>query len=131
MNLLDTNICIAYLRTRSAPVARRMKAAGADQLCISSLTAGELYTGAIKSKRATNLGDLDLFLMNITTVDFDLEAARAYGFLRSHLEAKGESIGPLDLLIAAHALTLGATLVTNNVREFIRVPQLRVEDWMQ
>ena len=108
-----------------------MKAAGADQLCVSSITAGELYTGAMKSNRPANLGDLNLFLLSMTIADFDLEAARAYGFLRSRLEAIGQSIGPLDLLIAAHAVALGATFITNNVREFIRVPELRVEDWMQ
>lgn len=130
MNLLDTNICIAFLRKGSALVARRMSAAGAEQLCISSVTAGELYTGAIKSNRRAGIDELEIFLSSINTLSFDSEAARVYGILRSALERRGNSIGPLDLLIAAHAATIDATLVTNNVREFSRVPGLRVEDWM-
>ena len=131
MNLLDTNICIAFLRKRSAPIARHISDAGADQLCISAVTAGELYTGAIKSNRAANLTDVESFLSIITTLDFDSNAARVYGFLRAALERSGRLIGPLDLLIAAQAAALGATLVTNNVREFVRVPGLKIEDWTQ
>lgn len=132
MNLLDTNICIAILRKRSPLVAKRMGDAGPDHLCISSITAGELFVGALKSSRpSTNLADVHSFVSNIPTLSFGTEAARFYGFIRSTLERSGLSIGPLDLLIASHAASIGATLVTSNTREFARVPGLRIEDWTQ
>ena len=69
------------------------------------------------------------FLLPLTIYPFDYEASKIYGYLRAALEQRGTPIGPLDTLIAAHALSLGATLVTNNTREFSRVPELRLEDW--
>ena len=132
MNLLDTNVCIALLRKRTPRVAERMAAVGADGLCISSITAGELFVGALKSGRPqANVADVRSFVSSIKTLSFDTEAARLYGFIRSTLERTGEVIGPLDMLIAGHAASINATLVTNNVREFTRVPGLRIEDWTQ
>ena len=132
MNLLDTNICIAFLRRRSPLVAKRMEDAGAHQLCISSITAAELFVGALKSNRASmNMADVHSFVSTIRTLNFDTEAARLCGHIRWTLERTGSSIGPLDLLIASHAESIDATLITNNTREFARVPGLKIEDWTQ
>ena len=90
----------------------------------------ELETGAAKSQRpAKAKGLLHDFLAQIVVADFDASAASEYGLIRGYLEKRGEPIGPLDLLIAAHARSLGVTLVTANLREFRRVPRLRCEDW--
>ena len=98
-------------------------------LGLSSITVAVLYFGVAKSGSARNLSALEQFLAPLELADFDRSAAAAYGPLRAALEAAGTSIGPLDIQIAAHALALGATLVSNNTREFARVPGLRLENW--
>jgi tRNA(fMet)-specific endonuclease VapC len=98
---------------------------------LSAITLAELRYGIAASRRRNlNLAKLELFLASFEVVPFDDRAALAYGPLRAYLQAQGTSIGPLDALIAAHALSLGATVVTNNVREFSRVPNLVMENWL-
>lgn len=128
--LLDTNIIIYTMKRRPPQVAARFAERRADELRLSSISLAELHFGAAKSQQPAkalqaiaNLGDaLDI-------APFDEAAAQAYGPLRAELERQGRPIGALDTLIAAHALSLDATLVTHNVGEFSRVPGLRVEDW--
>ena len=128
--LLDTNICVFLIRQRSPAVLQRFQQYQPDELGISVVTLAELRYGADKSGDATkNHAALDGFLAPLAIADFDPPAADWYGKVRADLESRGQSIGPLDTLIAAHALALGIPLVTNNTAEFLRVPGLRVEDW--
>lgn len=101
-----------------------------NDLAVSSISAGELYHGAAKSdRRQFEMGKVQDLLTLIRPLEFGSEAALAYGLVRSFLERKGQVIGAFDMLIAAHALSVDATLVTHNTREFGRLPDLRVEDW--
>ena len=128
--LLDTNICIYIIRGKHKEVIERFRHYHLSDLLISSVTTAELYFGIEKSKRREhNLEVLERFLLPLSVQPFDYEASKSYGELRAELERRGTPIGPLDTLIAAHALSLGATLVTNNTREFERVSELRVENW--
>ncbi len=128
--LLDTNICIYVINARPAAVLARFVEHEVDGLGISAITASELYWGVCKSGSARNRTTLEKFLSPLAVLDYDLGAARKYGELRAYLEQQGTPIGPLDQQIAAHALALDITLVTNNVREFERVPGLRLENWI-
>ena len=127
--LLDTNICIYVINERPPEVLAQFLANEDEGIGISSITAGELYFGVRKTRSARNLDALQGFLAPLNVADYDLAAAAAYGEVRAALERKGTPIGPLDMLIAAHALSMGVTLVTNNEREFRRVPGLTVENW--
>jgi tRNA(fMet)-specific endonuclease VapC len=127
--LLDTNICIYVINARPPAVLQRFLDHEADGLGISVITASELLWGAHKSGSARNIAALEKFMAPLTVLDYTLDAARRYGELRAHLDKQGTPIGPLDQQIAAHALALGVTLVTNNLREFERVPGLRLENW--
>jgi tRNA(fMet)-specific endonuclease VapC len=101
-----------------------------EDLCLSSVVVAELRYGADRSARgAQNHERLDVLTTEIQCVDFDLSAARAFGRVRSALEAVGVPIGPYDMMIAAHALSLGLVLVTDNEGEFRRVEGLKVENW--
>jgi len=128
--LLDTNICIYVINARPAAVLARFVEHEVDGLGISAITASELYWGVCKSGSVRNRTTLEKFLSPLAVLDYDLGAARKYGELRAYLEQQGTPIGPLDQQIAAHALALDVTLVTNNVREFERVPGLRLENWI-
>ena len=128
--LLDTNICIYVINARPPAVLARFMAHEIDGLGISAITASELYWGVCKSGSIRNKTTLEKFLSPLTILDYDLGAAQRYGELRAYLEKQGTPIGPLDQQIAAHALALDITLVSNNVREFERVPGLRVENWV-
>lgn len=127
--LLDTNICIYVINQRPAAVLEKFLAHEEDGLAISAITASELYWGVRKSGSARNLAALEKFLAPLVVMDYDLAAARAYGGLRAALERKGVPIGPLDMQIAAHALALDLVLVSNNLREFKRVPGLKFDNW--
>ncbi len=127
--LLDTNICIYVINARPPAVLERFLAHEADGVGLSAITASELYWGVQKSGSARNLAALEKFLSPLTVLDYGLAAAQRYGELRAHLDRQGTPIGPLDQQIAAHALALDVTLVTNNLREFERVPGLRLENW--
>lgn len=126
--LLDTNICINALRGSSPRLVKRIPLKKNQRLSISSITLAELFHGAMRSARPAHHESLIIaFCAPLTIVDFDSSAARVYGVIRHQLEQSGKPIGPLDNLIAAHALALDATLVTSNVKEFNRIPGLRVE----
>jgi tRNA(fMet)-specific endonuclease VapC len=128
--LLDTNICIYIIRGKRPDVLQRLTAYSINDIGISAISVAELQFGVHKSAQpAQNQQALDQFLVPLTTLDFDYTAAVIYGQVRSYLEAQGTPIGSLDTLIAAHALSQNLTLVTNNTKEFSRVPNLMVEDW--
>jgi tRNA(fMet)-specific endonuclease VapC len=128
--LLDTNICVFVIRQRRPNVVQRFRQYAAHELGISVVTLAELRYGADRSGDPTkNHAALDGFLVPIEVVLFDERAAEQYGKVRADLEGRGSPIGPLDTMIAAQALTLGVPLVTNNTREFSRVPGLAIEDW--
>lgn len=130
--LLDTNVCIDYLNRSHPNVVERMQSSSPEDLCLSSVVVAELRYGADRSaKRDQNHARLDDLTAEIQCVNFDLDAARIYGLVRSSLEAKGTAIGPYDMMIAAHALSLGLVLVTDNDREFSRVAGLQIENWRQ
>lgn len=127
--LLDTDICIYVINDRPKEVLRRFQAHDVGDIGISSITAAELAFGVEKSRSDRNRAALEAFCLSLDMAAFDAAAAGAYGHIRADLERAGRSIGPLDLLIAAHAFSLGVTLVTNNVREFGRVKGLKVANW--
>jgi tRNA(fMet)-specific endonuclease VapC len=127
--MLDTNICVYLINERSERVLARLEAQEPGTVCLSSITVSELGYGVAKSASARNRAKLEEFLLPFELLDFDVAAAWTYGAVRARLERKGALIGPLDMQIAAHALTQGCTLVTNNVREFRRVAGLSIENW--
>ena len=128
--MLDTNICIYAIKNKPPEVIRNFLRHDPDDMCISSITYGELMHGVEKSQAVEkNRIAMSLFLSPITILDFDSYAAEEYGKIRADLERKGTPIGPLDMLIAGHAKSEGLTVVTNNTREFCRVKGLVVEDW--
>ena len=131
--LLDTNICIFLLNQRQGfeRIVQRMDGLERRQVGLSAITVAELEFGVAASKRqGDNFKRLERFLVDFEVLPFDRDAAKPYGALRKVLQTQGTPIGPLDFLIAAHALALNATLVTNNTGEFLRVPGLAVEDWL-
>lgn len=130
--LLDTNICIYLIKRRPSHLNPRFEAQAMGEIGLSSITVAELQFGVEKSNFVQrNQAALDQFLVPLHIVCFDAESAVRYGQIRSFLENQGAPIGSLDTLIAAHALRLDVTLVTNNVQEFQRVPGLRLENWAQ
>ncbi|MCE7507620.1 MULTISPECIES: type II toxin-antitoxin system tRNA(fMet)-specific endonuclease VapC [Alloalcanivorax] len=128
--LLDTNICIYIINRRPEKVFRHFESLRAGNVAVSSITAAELAFGVAKSGSKRNQQALGKFLAPLEVMAFDEAASERYGDLRTYLEACGTPIGSLDTLIAAHALALGVTLVTNNLREFRRVPDLALENWV-
>jgi tRNA(fMet)-specific endonuclease VapC len=129
--LLDTNICVYALKHRPPEVLERLRAVGKAAVAVSVITVLELRQGAEKSQQAAaNHARLDLFLGPLRVLPFDEDAALAGARLRAHLERLGRPIGDLDSLIAAQALAREMILVTNNLREFERVPALQVENWV-
>jgi tRNA(fMet)-specific endonuclease VapC len=128
--MLDTNICIYVIREKPAGVLRRFRQTNVKDVCISSITLGELEYGVNRSSQpGRNKLALAAFLAPIQVSPFEDMAAQAYGQVRAVLEKQGTPIGSLDTLIAAHALSLDCTLVTNNEKEFRRVPGLHVQNW--
>lgn len=128
--MLDTNICIYMMGRPRGPLAARANEHGSE-LFVSSITVGELLFGAVKSAReAANRLAVEDFLSALQVVNFGIAAADHFGQIRAHLERAGTPCGPYDTLIGAHARSLGLTLVTNNRREFDRMPGLKVENWV-
>ncbi len=128
--LLDTDICIDYLRGSNAVVRDRLLACSPNDVCLCSVVKAELLFGAHNSQKvAANLRRLRDFFEPFQSVFFDDGAAELYGSLRSHLRREGSEIGSNDLMIAAIAVALGLTLVTHNRSEFERVPGLRLAAW--
>ncbi len=128
--MLDTNICIYTIKHKPPEVIKAFLCHEPDDMCISSITYGELMHGVEKSQAVErNRAAIMLFLSAISILPFDSDAAEEYGAVRADLERKGTPIGPMDMLIAGHARSRGLILVTNNTREFFRVNELEVEDW--
>lgn len=127
--LLDTDICIVAINERPPQVLAALRRHAAEGLGISTVTAGELFYGVARTQSDRNLRALRQFLAPLEIAPFDAPAAEVFGSLRAWLTRQGTPIGPYDTQIAAHAQALGATLVTNNLREFQRVPGLKVVNW--
>ena len=130
--MLDTNTCIYIIKQKPPDVIKRFKQTEISQISISSITLSELLFGVSKSsKPEQNQMALTQFIAPLELLPYDDEAAQYYGDLRAHLEKMGTPIGSLDMLIAAHALSIDCTLVTNNVKEFIRIPNLKIDNWVK
>ncbi len=128
--LLDTNICIYIIKQQPAEVLKRFLEFQVGDIGLSSITLSELRYGVAKSAhREKNAKALDEFIIPLEVVPFDEQAAHAYGAIRAVLEKAGTPIGSMDMLIAAHAVSLGIPLVTNNTREFARISDLSILDW--
>ena len=132
MYLLDSDICIEFLRGKLPKAYELMRASNPSLFGIPAIVEAELRTGAYKSERQQeNLLLLERFLSPFSIIPFDSKCAVAYGKIRARLEADGTRIGPNDLLIAATAMANEAVLVSSNTREFSRVPGLELEDWAE
>ncbi|HME31693.1 MAG TPA: type II toxin-antitoxin system VapC family toxin [Terriglobales bacterium] len=128
--MLDTNICIYIAKEHPPEVKAHFERLKPGQLVMSAITYGELSYGASKSsQKAKALAQLEELIQDIPAVDLDSRAGQVYGEIRAALEQQGRLIGNNDLWIGAHALAMNLTLVTNNEREFKRIPGLSVENW--
>ena len=128
--MLDTNIVIYTIRNRPQKVRDAFKQ-HQTQMCISAVTLGELIYGAERSSQPErNLQDIEELVARLEVVPFEERAAEHFGQLRAELYGIGQPIGPYDMMIAGHARALGLILVTNNIKEFERVPGLRIENWI-
>ena len=129
--MLDTNICIYIIKQQPVAVLKRFLEYQIGDIGISSITLSELRYGVAKSThQEKNTKALDEFITPLEVVSFDEEAAHIYGDIRAALEKAGTPIGSMDMLIAAHAVSLGIPLVTKNTREFVRIPTLNSIDWI-
>ena len=130
MFCLDTNIWSYLLRQPNEALIRRIKACRSADLCYTDLIRAELLYGALRSSRATELtARIESLLAPYSSLPFDAAAAEHYAVIRTHLEKQGTPISPNDLIIASSVRAAEATLVTANHREFMRIPELRCEDW--
>ena len=130
--LIDTNICIYLMNEKPLKVIEKFKNTEIGQIGISTITVSELKYGVAKSKyQKQNSKRLEEFLIPFEILPYDETASNYYGRIRFQLESEGKVIGPLDMLIAAHALSKDLTLVTNNEKEFLRIKSLKVENWAQ
>ncbi len=130
--LLDTDICIYIIKRKPQQIVERFNTLLPSDVGISAITVAELEYGAQKSQKPEqNRAALQQFLIPLEILVFDPQAAQAYGTIRADLERKGQVIGSLDMLIAAQVQSQGIIIVTNNVREFSRIPNLRVENWVE
>jgi len=128
--LLDTTICIYIIKQQPSAVLKRFLGYQVGDIGISSITLSELSYGVAKSRqREKNARALEEFVIPLEVVSFDDSAAHVYGAIRANLEKAGTPIGAMDMLIAAHAVSLDTPLVTNNIREFARIPALKIIDW--
>ena len=130
--LLDTNICIYIINEKPEKVLKKFEQYPVPEFGISSITHAELQYGVEKSKNKNiNQNALDEFLLPLTILPFHGKSlVTCYGEIRALLESKGKTIGPLDTLIAAHALGLNLTIISNNIKEFSRIPNLKCENWI-
>jgi len=129
--LLDTNICIAVIKSRPERMLARFSGLSIEEVGISSIVAAELWYGvALSQRKRQNEAALRDFLDYVAILNWPYEASPIYGQVRAILQKKGAPIGAMDLLIASHALWLDAVLVTENIKEFKRVPDLKVENWL-
>ena len=129
--LLDTNICIYLIRQKPTQVLKQFSAIKPGDVFVSAITVAELQYGVAKSQQPVQNADaLDQFLLPLIVLEFGRGSAWHYGRLRAELERSGQVIGSLDMLIAAQALWLDTVLVTNNEKEFARIPGLQAENWV-
>jgi tRNA(fMet)-specific endonuclease VapC len=129
--MLDTDICIYIIRQKPENVITRFRQLPISSLAISSITLSELEYGVMKSLKVDqNQYALSQFVAPLEILPYGDNASQYYGKIRAFLEKQGTPIGSLDMLIAAHALSINCTLVTNNEKEFSRVPHLRIENWI-
>jgi tRNA(fMet)-specific endonuclease VapC len=128
--MLDTNIISDLIRNPQGRAAKRIAKAGEDNICTSIIVAAELRYGCAKSGSTRLLKAVEDLLGEIDVLPFDVPADGEYGGIRSELEAAEKPIGSNDLLIAEHAYTLGATIITANTAEFKRIRGLNVENWL-
>ena len=132
MYMLDTDICSYILRERPIAVLEKFNQISAAELCISVITHAELLYGVERSSsKKINHEVVEAFTSRLIILDWDSSAAKEYGVLRAQLEQKGRIIGNLDMMIASHALSIGASIVTNNTRHFSVVPKLKSENWVE
>lgn len=130
--MLDTNICIYAIKHKPEKVFQKLQEVEPEDVCVSSVTYAELVHGVEKSVAVEkNRLALSMLLANIEILDFNVDAADCYGKIRADLEKKGTPIGPLDMMIAGHAQSLGYTVVTNKVKEFSKVQDLKIENWAE
>ena len=129
--LLDTNIVSAFMRDPASPVLQHIEEVGSGEVSTSIIVAAEPRFGAARQREPRLVERVEAALGQLTILPWDAPAERAYGDIRAHLESAGTPIGANDLFIAAQALALNLTLVTDNVREFERVPGLDVENWLR
>jgi tRNA(fMet)-specific endonuclease VapC len=130
--LLDTNICIYIIKQKPIKVLDKFKTLIPTDIAVSCITVAELRYGTYKSQQQEkNQKALNQFLLPLEIIDYDETATRYYAEIRGELEKKGIVIGAMDMLIASHAISLGITLVTNNVKEFQRIPNLTLENWAE
>jgi len=128
--MLDTDICVDVMRGRSPAVRSRLEGTVPGEIAVSAIVTAELWTGVTKSRELkASENELREFLSYVEVLDWPAEAARIYGGIRARLEAAGNSIGAMDMLIAAHAIHEKAALVTRNLSEFRRVAGLKLENW--
>lgn len=129
--MLDTNICIYIIKNKPQNIREKLKEFDIGDLVLSSITVSELYYGVYKSEHMEkNLLALEHFLKPFDILEYDIKASVAYGKIRADLEKRGQIIGGLDMMIAAHALSCNMILVTNNTKEFQRVKELRLDNWV-
>jgi len=130
--LLDTNICIYIINKKSPVAVNRIRSKQPDEIAISTITIAELEYGVYRSQHVDqNRIALLEFLVPFTILDFDQSAAALYGSIGASLELKGIPIGPMDLLLAAQAMSKSLILVTNNEREFNRLDGMQIENWVK
>jgi tRNA(fMet)-specific endonuclease VapC len=130
MFLLDTNVCVQYLRGKNVLVRQRLAACPTHDVRLCSVVLSELYVGVLRSAQPTkNRAVVEQFAAPYVSLAFDDAAADVYARIRHHLESQGTPIGPYDQQIAAIALANACALVTHNTTEFSRVPGLILEDW--
>lgn len=130
MILLDTNICIYIINAKPPAVLERFRQYRMGDIGLCSVVAAELAFGVAKSDSARNRQALEMFLAPLIILPFDTAAMWVYGDLRADLERRGTPIGSLDTMIAAHALSQQALLISNNTREFSKVPDLQLDNWV-
>ena len=133
MNLymLDTDTCSYIIRERPASVLKRFRQLAMEQLCVSVVTYAELLYGVERSSsKRINRPIVDDFVRHLDVIAWDEAAAEQYGKIRADLEARGEPIGAMDMMIAAHAKSIKAVLITNNQKHFARIKRLVVENWV-
>ncbi|MBC7949797.1 MAG: type II toxin-antitoxin system VapC family toxin [Chitinophagaceae bacterium] len=129
--MLDTNICSYILKNHPATVKQKFEEVGTENICISTIVLAELYYGAARHPKGVAIRrEIDDFVSRLVVIPWDEIAADHYGAVRSSLEKVGTPVGAMDMLIAAHARSCGATLVTNNLREFDRINGLTALSWV-